>query len=45
MTAFRSSMCRSIAGRMNLAGLGAFGEWNVGNWCEDVQSTWIKQDL
>ncbi|HEY6023747.1 MAG TPA: thiamine pyrophosphate-dependent enzyme [Pseudolabrys sp.] len=25
--------------------LGAWGEWNVGNWCEDVQSAWIKQDL
>jgi 3D-(3,5/4)-trihydroxycyclohexane-1,2-dione acylhydrolase (decyclizing) len=22
-----------------------WGEWNVGNWCEDVQSSWIKQDL
>jgi 3D-(3,5/4)-trihydroxycyclohexane-1,2-dione acylhydrolase (decyclizing) len=28
-----------------LGGLGAWGEWNVGNWCEDVQSIWIKQDL
>jgi 3D-(3,5/4)-trihydroxycyclohexane-1,2-dione acylhydrolase (decyclizing) len=28
-----------------LGGLGAWGEWNVGNWCEDVQVTWIKQDL
>ena len=26
-------------------GLGAWGEWNVGNWCEDVQGSWIKQDL
>ena len=26
-------------------GLGAFGQWNVGNWCEDVQDAWIKQDL
>ena len=26
-------------------GLGAWGEWNVGNWCEDVQSSWIRQDL
>ena len=25
--------------------LGAWGEWNVGNWVEDVQSAWIKQDL
>jgi len=28
-----------------LGGLGAWGEWNVGNWCEDVQSAWKKQDL
>ena len=28
-----------------LGGLGAWGEWNVGNWCADVQSAWIKQDL
>ncbi len=28
-----------------LGGLGAWGEWNVGNWCEDVQNAWIKQDL
>ncbi|HEY4141119.1 MAG TPA: thiamine pyrophosphate-dependent enzyme [Pseudolabrys sp.] len=26
-------------------GLGAWGQWNVGNWCEDVQTTWVKQDL
>jgi 3D-(3,5/4)-trihydroxycyclohexane-1,2-dione acylhydrolase (decyclizing) len=26
-------------------GLGAWGQWNVGNWCEDVQDAWIKQDL
>jgi 3D-(3,5/4)-trihydroxycyclohexane-1,2-dione acylhydrolase (decyclizing) len=25
--------------------LGAWGQWNVGNWCEDVQGTWVKQDL
>jgi len=29
----------------DLAGLGAWGEWNVGNWVDDVQGTWIKQDL
>jgi 3D-(3,5/4)-trihydroxycyclohexane-1,2-dione acylhydrolase (decyclizing) len=28
-----------------LGGLGAWGEWNVGNWCDDVQASWIKQDL
>jgi 3D-(3,5/4)-trihydroxycyclohexane-1,2-dione acylhydrolase (decyclizing) len=32
-------------GSDELGGLGAWGEWNVGNWCEDVQSSWIKQDL
>jgi 3D-(3,5/4)-trihydroxycyclohexane-1,2-dione acylhydrolase (decyclizing) len=26
-------------------GLGAWGQWNVGNWCEDVQKTWVEQDL
>jgi 3D-(3,5/4)-trihydroxycyclohexane-1,2-dione acylhydrolase (decyclizing) len=26
-------------------GLGAWGQWNVGNWCADVQGEWIKQDL
>lgn len=26
-------------------GLGAWGDWNVGNWCERVQRTWIEQDL
>jgi len=26
-------------------GLGAWGQWNVGNWCEDVQAEWIRQDL
>ncbi len=28
-----------------LGGLGAWGEWNVGNWVADVQTAWIKQDL
>jgi 3D-(3,5/4)-trihydroxycyclohexane-1,2-dione acylhydrolase (decyclizing) len=32
-------------GADELGGLGAWGEWNVGNWCEDVQATWIKQEL
>jgi 3D-(3,5/4)-trihydroxycyclohexane-1,2-dione acylhydrolase (decyclizing) len=26
-------------------GLGAWGEWNVGNWVADVQGAWIRQDL
>ena len=33
------------AGPDELAGLGAFGQWNVGNWCADVQREWIAQDL
>ncbi len=32
-------------GPHELGGLGAWGEWNVGNWCEDVQKAWIAQDL
>ncbi len=32
-------------GTHELGGLGAWGAWNVGNWCEDVQTAWIKQDL
>ena len=26
-------------------GLGAWGQWNVGNWCADVQDAWQRQDL
>jgi 3D-(3,5/4)-trihydroxycyclohexane-1,2-dione acylhydrolase (decyclizing) len=33
------------AGDHELAGLGAWGQWNVGNWCEDVQRSWMEQDL
>ncbi len=33
------------AGPDELAGLGALGQWNVGNWCEDVQREWIAQDI
>ena len=32
-------------GPNELGGLGAWGEWNVGNWVEDVQRAWIEQDL
>ncbi len=28
-----------------LGGLGAWGEWNVGNWVDDVQRAWQHQDL
>ncbi len=33
------------AGEHELAGLGAWGQWNVGNWCEDVPRAWMEQDL
>jgi 3D-(3,5/4)-trihydroxycyclohexane-1,2-dione acylhydrolase (decyclizing) len=33
------------AGSDELAGLGAFGQWNVGNWCEAVQREWIEGDI
>jgi 3D-(3,5/4)-trihydroxycyclohexane-1,2-dione acylhydrolase (decyclizing) len=33
------------AGEHELAGLGAWGQWNVGNWCEDVQREWMAQDI
>jgi len=33
------------SGAHELAGLGAWGQWNVGNWCADVQDEWIRQDL
>ena len=33
------------AGPDEFGGLGAWGQWNVGNWCEAVQTAWIKQDL
>jgi 3D-(3,5/4)-trihydroxycyclohexane-1,2-dione acylhydrolase (decyclizing) len=32
-------------GQDPLGGLGAWGSWNVGNWCDDVQTQWIHQDL
>jgi 3D-(3,5/4)-trihydroxycyclohexane-1,2-dione acylhydrolase (decyclizing) len=32
-------------GDHELGGLGAWGQWNVGNWCEDVQRAWVEQDL
>jgi 3D-(3,5/4)-trihydroxycyclohexane-1,2-dione acylhydrolase (decyclizing) len=32
-------------GDHELGGLGAWGQWNVGNWCTDVQRAWLEQDL
>jgi len=28
-----------------LGGLGAYGVWNVGNWCEDVQARYHTQNI
>ncbi|MBX9926543.1 MAG: thiamine pyrophosphate-binding protein, partial [Hyphomicrobiaceae bacterium] len=33
------------AGEDPLSELGAWGEWNVGNWCADVQAEWLQQDI
>ena len=33
------------AGPDERGGLGAWGQWNVGNWCDDVQREWQRQDL
>lgn len=33
------------AGENPLGGLGAWGEWNVGNWCDAVQREWLRQDI
>ena len=33
------------SGADELGGLGAWGQWNVGNWCTDVQREWTEQDL
>jgi 3D-(3,5/4)-trihydroxycyclohexane-1,2-dione acylhydrolase (decyclizing) len=33
------------SGDDELGGLDAWGQWNVGNWCEDVQKEWLEQDL
>ncbi|MGV6875200.1 thiamine pyrophosphate-dependent enzyme [Pseudochelatococcus sp. B33] len=34
-----------FSGDEPLAGLGAWGHWNVGSWVNDVQSAWVKQSL
>ncbi|GAC1329870.1 MAG: hypothetical protein NVSMB26_06630 [Beijerinckiaceae bacterium] len=33
------------AGEDLRAGLGAWGQWNVGNWCEDVQDAYVRQEI
>ncbi|WP_088347688.1 MULTISPECIES: thiamine pyrophosphate-dependent enzyme [Rhodomicrobium] len=33
------------AGEDPLGGMGAYGSWNVGNWVEDVQARYIRQNI
>ncbi|MCB1760751.1 MAG: thiamine pyrophosphate-binding protein [Gammaproteobacteria bacterium] len=33
------------AGEDDRGGMGAYGSWNVGNWCEDVQKRWHSQNI
>jgi 3D-(3,5/4)-trihydroxycyclohexane-1,2-dione acylhydrolase (decyclizing) len=33
------------AGENSMGGLSAWGEWNVGNWCEAVQGEWLAQEI
>ncbi|GAB6054359.1 acetolactate synthase 2 catalytic subunit [Magnetospira thiophila] len=33
------------AGEDERGGMGAYGSWNVGNWCDDVQKRWQDQDI
>lgn len=34
-----------FSGEAPLAGLGAWGSWNVGSWVGDVQARWVQQSL
>ena len=33
------------SGRDPIAGMGAYGSWNVGNWVEDVQGEYLKAKI
>ena len=33
------------AGTDERGGLGAYGSWNVGNWCESVQDTYLSRNI
>ena len=33
------------AGDDPLGGMGAYGSWNVGNWVEDVQARYLRQNI
>jgi 3D-(3,5/4)-trihydroxycyclohexane-1,2-dione acylhydrolase (decyclizing) len=34
-----------FSGRDPLAGMGAYGSWNVGNWVDDVQLAYLKSKI
>jgi 3D-(3,5/4)-trihydroxycyclohexane-1,2-dione acylhydrolase (decyclizing) len=33
------------SGNNEFAGMGAYGSWNVGNWCNEVQKKYFKQNI
>lgn len=33
------------AGQNPIAGMGAYGSWNVGNWVDDVQAAYLEQNI
>lgn len=33
------------SGEDERGGMGAYGSWNVGNWCQSVQKRWHSQDI
>jgi 3D-(3,5/4)-trihydroxycyclohexane-1,2-dione acylhydrolase (decyclizing) len=33
------------SGEDERGGMGAYGSWNVGNWCQGVQNRWHSQDI
>ncbi|QUS58344.1 thiamine pyrophosphate-binding protein [Pseudovibrio brasiliensis] len=32
-------------GKNPIGGMGAYGNWNVGNWCDDVQDKYLKMSI
>jgi 3D-(3,5/4)-trihydroxycyclohexane-1,2-dione acylhydrolase (decyclizing) len=33
------------SGRDPIAGMGAYGSWNVGNWVDDVQAAYLQSKI
>jgi len=33
------------SGRDQIAGMGAYGSWNVGNWVDDVQAAYLQTKI